>query len=79
MMDPLLSDEQIRGYIGKTIVFGGGCFLVWTYSRLLDKRAGINFKEAWHEMRKDPRAVARYLGSRWLGLCILGAAAVFFS
>ncbi len=78
-MDQFLSDAQIQGYIGKAAVFGVGCACVWAYSKVLDTRAGIDFPETWNAIKTDPRAAARYLGNRWLGLCILGAAAVFFS
>lgn len=49
------------------------------YTRRADKRAGVKFKELFDDMRKGSRAVAGYLGKRWLGFCILAAACVLIS
>ena len=78
-MDQIVSDPMVQGYVGKAAVFAAFAVATWYFSTVLDKRAGIKFPEVWNAISQDPRAAARYLGMRWLGLCILGAAAVFFS
>jgi hypothetical protein len=45
--------------------------LVWAFLRVLDKRAGLDFKEFFKDLRNDPQAAATYLGWRFVGACVL--------
>lgn len=45
--------------------------LFW-FLRLLDARAGLDWKgEVIPTLERDPRALADYLGKRWLGACVV--------
>jgi len=66
-LDANLQRDIVKLLLAVIVVYG----LVWK-SRWLDRRAGINFKDSWNEMLKGNRAVALYLGLRWIGICIIG-------
>ncbi|MDY0882323.1 hypothetical protein ACFPL7_22300 [Dongia soli] len=70
-----LDEKTIRAGI-KLMLLLIGLLLVVGKTRWLDRRAGLPFKDALNEMRKDPRALADYYGRRFLGICLLVSVAL---
>ena len=48
-----------------------GLIGTWFVLRTFDASSGIDFKKAFDNMEKDPKAIAQYYGMRFLGVAFV--------
>lgn len=68
----LLADPVVLVGMIRKLTFGIlACLAVLIYSVWMDKRSGIDRRDAARKMMEDAKAFADYRGKRWLGICFI--------